>query len=118
MLTFILKGRFGPILPDSALLFSHDARHRVSKSALIRLKSNSNLFLHSECQHALEKEVLATVAEFIRYEVLGYAIGGDTTYYEAILEYKETSGNHVKVEQAVVSRWRDDTIITERFYHA
>ena len=67
---------------------------------------------------ALEKEVLATVAEFTRYEVLGYAIGGDTTYYEAIIEYKETSGNHVKVEQAVVSQWRDDNIISERFYHA
>jgi len=42
VLTFILKGRFGPIFPGSALLSSHDAWHRVSKSALIREKSTSN----------------------------------------------------------------------------
>ncbi len=51
-MTFILKGRFGPISPGSALLFywrqsgialvSHDALHRVSKSALIREKSTSH----------------------------------------------------------------------------
>jgi hypothetical protein len=42
VLTIILKGRFGPILPGSALLSSHDAVHRVSKSALTREKSTSN----------------------------------------------------------------------------
>jgi len=41
-LTFILKGRLGPVFPGSALLFSHDAVHRVSKSALIREKPTSN----------------------------------------------------------------------------
>ncbi len=39
-MTFILKGPLGSICPGAALLFSHDALHRVSKSALTREKSS------------------------------------------------------------------------------
>ena len=67
---------------------------------------------------AFEEEVLKNVGEFIRYEVLDYAVNGDTSFYEAVMEYKEINGNHVRVEQAVVSKWSDDTIVSERFYHA
>ncbi|MDN5202026.1 nuclear transport factor 2 family protein [Fulvivirgaceae bacterium BMA10] len=67
---------------------------------------------------ALEKEVLEGVGEFIRYEVSSSAVANDTSFYEAIMEYKEKNGNHVKVEQAVVSQWKDGKIIHERFYHS
>ncbi len=54
------------ILPGSALLCSHDARHRVSKSALIRdtsgatdeVKFELKSILHPECQYALSTMTL------------------------------------------------------------
>jgi len=65
-----------------------------------------------------EKEMLAGVGEFIRYEVHGKALNNDTTFYSATMEYVEKSGTHVKVEQTVVSKWENGKIISERFYHA
>ena len=66
----------------------------------------------------LEKEVLAEVAEFIRYEVTDYAVNGNVTFYEGVMEYIQKDGVHVKVEQAVVDRWESGKIVSERFYHA
>lgn len=67
---------------------------------------------------AEEKAVLAGVGEFIRYEVKDYAVNGNVTFYEGVMEYVQTDGVHVKVEQAVVDRWEDGKIVSERFYHA
>ena len=65
-----------------------------------------------------EKEVLAGVAEFIGYNATGFAVTEGTSFYEATMEYVEKSGNHVKVEQSVVTNWEDGKIVRERFYHA
>ena len=59
----------------------------------------------------LEKEVLAGVAEFIRYEVTDYAVNGNVTFYEGVMEYIQKDGVHVKVEQAVVDRWEAGKIV-------
>lgn len=67
---------------------------------------------------SVEKEILKGVGEFIQYTVSDYAINGDVSFYEAVMEYKEVDGTHVKVEQSVVSRWKDGKIINERYYHA
>ncbi len=67
---------------------------------------------------AVEKEVLSGVAEFIGYTVSGHATSEGRSYYEAVMEYVENSGNRVRVEQAVVSDWEDGQIVKERFYHA
>ncbi len=67
---------------------------------------------------AQEKELLSGVGEFIRYEVTDSAVNGNVSFYEGIMEYVEKSGTRVKVEQAVVSRWENDKIVSERFYHA
>ena len=65
-----------------------------------------------------EKEVLAGVGEFVGYQVTDFAVSEGRSYYEAVMEYVEKSGNKVKVEQAVVSDWEDGKIVKERFYHA
>lgn len=67
---------------------------------------------------AQEKEVLAGVGEFIRYEVSDYAVNGDVSFYEGVMEYVQNDGVRVKVEQAVVDRWENGKIVSERFYHA
>jgi len=66
----------------------------------------------------IEKEVLAEVAEFIRYEVTDFAVNGNVTFYEGVMEYVQRDGERVKVEQAVVDRWEAGKIVSERFYHS
>ena len=66
----------------------------------------------------LEKEVLAGVGEFIRYEVTDYAVNGNVSFYEGVMEYIQKDGQHITVEQAVVDRWEEGKIVSERFYHA
>lgn len=65
-----------------------------------------------------EKEVLAGVGEFIRYEVFNSAVNGNVSFYEGVMEYVQKDGKHVKVEQTVVDKWEGDKIVSERFYHA
>ena len=67
---------------------------------------------------AAEEELLATVTEFIRYEVNNVAVTGDYSYYEAVMEFKTNDGQHHKLEQVNRTQWRDGKIINERYYHA
>lgn len=67
---------------------------------------------------AAEKELLATVTEFIRYDVNNIAVTGDYSYYEAIMEFKTNDGQHHNFEQVNRTQWKDGKIINERYYHA
>ncbi|MFY0628936.1 MAG: nuclear transport factor 2 family protein [Flavobacteriaceae bacterium] len=67
---------------------------------------------------AAEKELLATVTEFYRYEINNVAITGDVSYYEAIMEFKTNDGQRHKFEQVNRTQWKDGKIINERYYHA
>jgi hypothetical protein len=89
-------------LDDNCTLIEGNAAPKVGKQNVI----------------AQEKEVLSEVGEFIRYEVISSAVNGNISFYEGIMEYIEKNGTRVKVEQAVVDRWENGKIVTERFYHA
>ncbi|MGB1231276.1 MAG: hypothetical protein ACPG5M_03440 [Winogradskyella sp.] len=65
-----------------------------------------------------EKALLATVVEFIRYDIKNIAISGNTSYYEAIMEFKTNDGKHHKFEQVNRTQWENGKIINERYYHA
>jgi len=65
-----------------------------------------------------EKELLATVTEFIGYDIKNIAVSGDVSYYEAIMEFKTNDGQHHKFEQVNRTQWKDGKIINERYYHA
>ena len=64
-----------------------------------------------------EKELLAGVSEFIQYTAHAQGAGGDKTFYEGVMEFKTTDGDHIKQEQAVVTTWKDGKIVGERYYH-
>ena len=67
---------------------------------------------------AKEEELLATVSEFIRYEVIsGPAVKGDTSFYESVMEFITNDGVKHTFEQVVRTKWKDGQIIDERFYH-
>ena len=57
------------------------------------------------------------LAEFIRYEVGNYAINGNFSYYDAIMELKLKDGSTMLSEQVVATEWKDGKIFKERYYH-
>lgn len=66
-----------------------------------------------------EQELLATVTEFIRYELVsGPAVKNDTSFYEAIMEFVTNDGKKHTFEQVVRTKWLDGEIIDEKYYHA
>ena len=58
------------------------------------------------------------LAEFIRYDVGNYAVQGDHSFYEAVMELKLKDGSNMLVEQVVATEWKDGKIYRERYYHA
>lgn len=66
-----------------------------------------------------EKKLLETVTDFHGYNVLsGPSVKGDTTFYEAVMEFTTDDGVRNKFEQVVRTKWKDGLIIDERYYHA
>jgi len=68
---------------------------------------------------AEEEKLLATVTAFHGYNVIsGPAVKGDTTFYEAVMEFDTNDGAKHRFEQVVRTQWKDGKIINERYYHA
>ena len=68
---------------------------------------------------AEEQKLLDTVVAFGGYKVLsGPAVAGDTTFYEAVMEFKTNDGVSHRFEQVVRTQWKDGKIASERYYHA
>lgn len=64
-----------------------------------------------------EKAFLASVKEWIGFEVLAATGDDTTTFYESTMEFIAVGGAHVKMSQVAVQRWRDGKIYHERFYY-
>ena len=58
------------------------------------------------------------LAEFIRYEVNNYAVKGNHSFYDAVMELKLKDGSVMLSEQTVATEWKDGKIYRERYYHA
>ena len=55
-----------------------------------------------------EENLLKTVTSFQGYKVLsGPAVNGNTTFYEAVMEFTTEDGTDHKFEQVVRSQWED-----------
>ena len=68
---------------------------------------------------AEEQKLLDTVTAFHGYTVTsGPAVKGDTTFYEAVMEFDTNDGTQHKFEQVVRTQWKDGKIVNERYYHA
>lgn len=58
------------------------------------------------------------LAEFVRYDVGNYAIRGNHSFYDAVMELKLKDGSTMLSEQIVATEWKDGKIFRERYYHA
>jgi len=56
--------------------------------------------------------------DFVRYDVKNYAINGNHSFYDAVMELKLKDGSTMLSEQTVVTEWKDGKIYRERYYHA
>jgi hypothetical protein len=95
-----------------------EAQEKFLHNDVQLIEGNSEPKQGKELCIRLEKEVLSGVKEFIGYTVNHSAVSKGVSFYEGTMEYVETSGNRVKVEQSVVTQWEDGQIVMERYYHA
>ncbi|MEM8781505.1 MAG: nuclear transport factor 2 family protein [Planctomycetota bacterium] len=65
-----------------------------------------------------EEKFVASVAEFKNFETPAVAIGDNVGIYENVMDWIDTDGNAIHVEQTVVQQWNaDGKIVHERFYY-
>lgn len=64
-----------------------------------------------------EKQFLAQVAQWIGYEVKAVAAGPETAFIESTIDFVNTNGQRVHMEQVSVQRWKNGKIVHERFYY-
>ncbi|MEM1166940.1 MAG: SnoaL-like domain-containing protein [Planctomycetota bacterium] len=65
-----------------------------------------------------EKQFLAQIKEFQRYEPLAVTVGDHATAVESVMEFINIEGHQVKLEQVTVQRWNEaGKIVHERFYY-
>jgi hypothetical protein len=57
------------------------------------------------------------VAAFISYAIGAVAVGGNTSFYDAVLTLKLKNGETINLEQVVKTDWQDGKIVKERYYH-
>jgi len=65
-----------------------------------------------------EKDLLATVTAFGGYTMKNVAVRGNTSYYEAIMEFTTNDGVEHRFEQVNRTKWKNGLIINERYFHA
>ena len=63
-----------------------------------------------------EKQWLSTVKEFKGYDVQALGVGGDTTFQECSFHYVTVEGKEVFTAQVARAKWKDNKIVSERFY--
>ncbi|MEM8739720.1 MAG: nuclear transport factor 2 family protein [Planctomycetota bacterium] len=65
-----------------------------------------------------EEKFVASVKEFKGFETPAVAVGEGVGIYENVMDWVDTEGKDIHVEQTVVQHWNSDGKIThERFYY-
>jgi len=64
-----------------------------------------------------EKQFLSQVKEWKGYTVKSVATSGDTAFVETAIDFINTAGKPVHMEQVSVQRWTGGKIAHERFYY-
>jgi ketosteroid isomerase-like protein len=64
-----------------------------------------------------EQQFLSMVSEIHEFTAAAYAVEGDTSFINWVLEYTGTHGQRIRMEEVAHQTWKDDKIIAERFYY-
>lgn len=64
-----------------------------------------------------EKQFMSGVKEWKGFDVTATGVGDNVTFYEAVMDFVATSGQHMHLEQVSVAKWKNGKIVHERFYY-
>ena len=64
-----------------------------------------------------EKQFMNGVKEWKGFNVTATGVGDNVTFYEAVVDFVTTSGQHMLLEQVSVAKWKNGKIVHERFYY-
>lgn len=95
-----------------------EAMEKYLADDVVLQEANNEPKVGKETALIAEKELLATVTDFGGYEMKNIAVSGDTSYYEAVMEFTTNDGVSHRFEQVNRTVWRDGKIINERYFHA
>jgi hypothetical protein len=100
----------GKIIEAMSEFYAHDAA----------MQENSKPATHGlEANIEREKQFLAQVKEFHGFEALTIGIDHPqgVALIESRMEFTNTQGDRVRLEQVSVQRWKNGKIVHERFYY-
>ncbi|MFT6337257.1 MAG: hypothetical protein ACI86M_002526 [Saprospiraceae bacterium] len=90
-------------LHDDAVLQEGDSKPKHGKSFCVKFEQD---FIDNQ------------LAEFVRYDIGNYAIKGNHSFYDAVMELKLKDGSTMLSEQIVATEWESGQIKKERYYHS
>lgn len=93
-----------------------DAMHELYDQDVAMQQNANSPTLGLEANLEREQEFLKGVKAWKGFEVTGYAVGDDLTFYEAVFDWIATDGAPVHFEKVTVARWKNGKIVHERFY--
>lgn len=64
-----------------------------------------------------EKQFMSQIKEWKGFTVTALGVGDGVALIENTIEFINTSGKPVRMEQVAVQRWRNGKIVEERFYY-
>ena len=64
-----------------------------------------------------EKQFMSGVKEWKGFDVTATGVGDNVTFYEAVMDFVATGGQHMHLEQVSVAKWKNGKIVHERFYY-
>ncbi len=64
-----------------------------------------------------EQAFVDSVKEWKNFDVTAISVGEDVTAYESVMDWVNTDGDDIHVEQVAVAKWKDGKIVHERFYY-
>jgi len=84
----------------------------------VEMRENSDEpFRGKDVNRKREEEFFSSVEQFHGAQVVAAAHGDGISMSEWVYDITFKGGQRMKLEQAVVRRWRDGKIVSERFYY-
>ena len=84
---------------------------------VIMQENNMPPTIGKEANRKRELEAVSSITEFKNAEVKAVTIGDDVTMVEWFMHFVHKQYGEVKSSQVAVQRWKNDKIISERFYY-
>ncbi len=66
----------------------------------------------------IEFQKANNVTEFRGYEVYSLSNNENESHYTATLKLEANDKDHIDIQQAVYTKWKDGEVMFERYYHA